>query len=209
MPLEVKCKYDELVEIESLKYHPENRNKHPKDQIERLSKLLKYQGWRHPVIVSSLSKYIVAGHGRLESAKLLGEETVPVVFQEFDNKDQEYAFLTSDNAIASWSELDFAAINADIASGKVGPFNVDLLGIDGFVVDMGEKDTVAVSPPDPGEPDIEHDTGRFFLIYPKKSYLEVVKMAKPLMLHHGVEDMSELTYRLIEKAYGDLKNDDS
>ena len=38
------CKFDEMVSVSKLKPHPKNRNKHPEEQIERLSKILKYQG---------------------------------------------------------------------------------------------------------------------------------------------------------------------
>lgn len=124
--------------IDQLKPNPKNPNKHSKEQIERLAKLIKYQGWRLPIIVSKLSGYIVAGHGRLEAAKHLRLKEVPVAFQDFTDADQEYAFLVSDNSIASWAELDLAGINTDI--GDLGPdFDIDLLGIEDFVIEPTEK----------------------------------------------------------------------
>lgn len=128
----------EWVPIDGLKPHPKNRNTHPPDQIKRLAEIIRYQGFRHPIIVSTLSGFIVAGHGRLEAAKELGLQRVPVHFQSFEDEDQEYAFLVSDNAIALWAELDLSGINADV--GDLGPdFNLDLLGIKDFVLDMSEK----------------------------------------------------------------------
>lgn len=53
------------------------------------------------------------------------------MYQEFESEEQEYAFVQSDNAVASWAELDLAGINADI--GDLGPdFDVDLLGLKDF-----------------------------------------------------------------------------
>ena len=138
MEIKVHCKYDELIDPKSLEDNPKNRNFHGSDQIERLAKLYTYHGVRHPIIVSSLSGKIAAGHGRKIAAIRAGIKKFPVVFQDFENEAAEYAFVQSDNAISSWSELDFAAINLDLAD--FGPFDVDALGIKNFFVDPSEKE---------------------------------------------------------------------
>lgn len=135
--LKYHCRYDQLLDPAELKAHPRNRNSHPSEQIERLAKILEYQGWRYPVNVSKRSGFIVTGHGRVQAAIKLGC-TVPVVFQDFDSEEQEYAAVQSDNAIASWAELDLAKINLDLA--ELGPdFDIDLLGIEGFEIDVADK----------------------------------------------------------------------
>ena len=135
----IKCKYDELKDPSSLKNHPKNRNKHPQDQIDRLAELYQYHGIRHPIIVSNLTGFIVAGHGRKLAAIRAGIAEYPVTYQDFDNEDAEYAFIQSDNAIASWSELDLSAINLDI--GDLGPdFNIDMLGIKSFEIEVADKE---------------------------------------------------------------------
>lgn len=127
----VHCPYDALVSIKELKPNPLNRNSHPKDQIERLAKILEYQGWRYPIKVSKRSGLITSGHGRLEAAKLLKWKEVPVSFQDYESEEQEYADTISDNSIASWSELDLSGINSDLTD--LGPdFDIDLLGIKEF-----------------------------------------------------------------------------
>jgi DNA modification methylase len=134
----IHCAYDELLKISDLKPHPKNRNQHPQDQIERLAKVIEYQGIRSPIKVSNLSGFITAGHGRLMALKLLGLTTAPVNYQAYDNETQEYADLQSDNAIASWAELDLSSINTDIL--ELGPdFDIDLLGIKDFVLEPAEK----------------------------------------------------------------------
>lgn len=135
----VHCKYDEYVPIKQLKSHPKNRNKHPLPQIERLAEILKYQGWRYPVKVSKRSGYVTSGHGRIEAAKLNGWELIPVNYQDYESDEQEYADVTADNAIASWSELDLSAINVDLP--ELGPdFDIDLLGIKDFVLEPADKE---------------------------------------------------------------------
>jgi len=142
--LKVYCE-GTLSDISRLTRHPKNANTHPDDQIERLAKILLYQGFRSPIVVSNLSGSIVAGHGRLEAAIKNGWLKVPVVHQEFESEEQETAHLHADNAIALWAQLDFAAINNQI--GDLGPdFDIDMLGINGFQIDIPV-------PPEPEEPE--------------------------------------------------------
>lgn len=129
--MQIKAEHISLVDIDSLTPNPNNRNKHSQEQIERLCKIIKENGFRQPLLVSQQTGFIVAGHGRLEAAKKLGLKKVPVMFQEFATPEQEYAVGVSDNAIASWAELDLSGINMDLAG--LGPdFDLDLLGIEHF-----------------------------------------------------------------------------
>ena len=123
----------------SLLEHPKNRNKHPKDQVKRLFEMLKYYGWRHPIIVDADdNKTIIVGRGRQMSAIHGQLEKVPVVYQKFDNDDQKYAFIQADNAISEWSQLDLSSINFDLAD--LDPsFNIDMLGLKDFVIEPADK----------------------------------------------------------------------
>jgi hypothetical protein len=115
------------VDIKKLKPHPKNRNKHPKDQIDRLAKILMYQGIRKPIVVSNLSGFMTTGHATMEAAKVNKWTTVPVSYQDFEDEVQEIAHLNADNAIGLWAELDMSGINADTL--ELGPFDTDLLGL--------------------------------------------------------------------------------
>ena len=135
---EIKCSYDELVSIKELKPHPKNPNAHSDEQIARLGKILAYQGFRSPIVVSRNSGFIVAGHGRLLAAKEIGFKEVPVTYQDFADEDQEYAHLVADNAISEWSNLDLSQINLEVPS--LGPdFDIDFLGIKDFEIEPADK----------------------------------------------------------------------
>src|SRR5208283_1131518 len=136
--MEIHCEHSALIDVKVLKPHPKNRNKHSKDQIDRLCKILDYQGWRYPIKVSKRSGYITSGHGRLMAAKKMGLKEVPVSYQDYKSDDQEYADVQSDNAIASWAELDLEGINLDVSS--MPEFDVDLLGIKGFEIDVADRE---------------------------------------------------------------------
>lgn len=136
--MKIHCQYSKLEDIRSLKKHPRNRNKHSQDQIIRFSKILEFNGIRRPIRVSQRSGYITSGHGLLEACQLLGLKEVPVSYQDYESEDAEYADLTADNALALWSQLDLSQINSDIA--EIGPFDLDMLGIKNFKVDVAEKE---------------------------------------------------------------------
>lgn len=123
--------FDKLIPLNELKTSKHQRNKHPKEQIERLAKIMQAHGVRHPIHISKLSGEICFGHGRLEAAKLNKYKEYPIVYQDFNNDQEEYACVQSDNAIAHWAELDLLLINSDIP--KLDPdFDIDLLGIKNF-----------------------------------------------------------------------------
>ncbi len=136
-PLKVLCKYDAIQSIDAFKPHIKNRNHHSDEQIERLAKLIQYQGIRAPIVVSSRSGFMVKGHGTLLAIQKAGGTDAPYVTQDFDDELQEYAFVQSDNSIAQWAELDLSGINADI--GDLGPFDIELLGLKDFTVEPADR----------------------------------------------------------------------
>ena len=140
MEVQVKADSIELVHVNELIPHPKNMHDHSPKQIDRLSKLIEYQGFRNPLIVQKGTNLIVAGHGRLEAAKKLGMQTVPVVYQEFENEAQLYAYIVSDNAIGkdTWASLDLGKINLDILD--LGPdLDIEMLGLKDFEVEPLDK----------------------------------------------------------------------
>jgi len=134
----VHIKDIKMMPLAELRPHPKNPNKHSEAQIKRLAKVLEYQGWRYPIKVSNRSGFITSGHGRLLAAKYLGLDSVPVSYQDYADDDAEYADIVSDNAIASWADLDYSAINSELANFDPS-FDIDLLGIEHFKLDAGEN----------------------------------------------------------------------
>lgn len=111
--MKVMCSFDRMVKLSDLKPHKHNSNSHPEIQIKALAEIIKSVGWRSPVVVSTLSGCIVKGHCRVEVAKLLGLDEVPVDFQSYDSEVQELQDLTADNTIQSYSE--FSLVDFDLA----------------------------------------------------------------------------------------------
>lgn len=139
--IEVWCAYDKLVKVEEVIPHPKNPNTHPQNQIKILAQNIRYHGWRHPIVVSKLSGYIVAGHGRLEAAKELGVSIVPVEYQNFASEDNELAVLVGDNRLAELSSLDLNGLQDIIDGFKASDFDTILAGFEPTDLDalLGEQ----------------------------------------------------------------------
>lgn len=151
---EIQAREIELVNTSELIPYAKNANQHPPEQIDRLVKLIKYQGFRNPLVVQKGTNQIIAGNGRWQAAKKMGLEKVPVTYQEFENEAQLYAYMVSDNAIAEWAELDLSAINNEMLD--FGPdFDVEHLGLEDFTIELpmelapGDPDEVPEALPDP------------------------------------------------------------
>lgn len=129
----VYCAFDKIVPVEELKPNPKNPNRHPRDQVELLARVIEAQGWRQPVKVSNRSGLIVSGHGRYEAALLLGCP-VPVDFQDYPTDEDELADLLADNRIAEMAEMDNAMLRDLFAELDASDFDIDLSGYTDDVV---------------------------------------------------------------------------
>tara|TARA_R110002153_G_scaffold166120_1_gene318637 strand:+ start:42 stop:1280 length:1239 start_codon:yes stop_codon:yes gene_type:complete len=127
---EIKSESITLVDIDSIIPNPKNANRHSIEQIKRLEKLITYQGFRNPLIVSNRTGFLIVGHGRLEAAINLGLEKLPVIYQDFIDEAQEYAYLISDNEIARWAELDKHLVYTELKDLDLE--DIELLGLEDF-----------------------------------------------------------------------------
>jgi len=124
----VHCAHVKMVDVTDLKPNPRNPNQHGDIQVALLAKNIRALGWRHPLIVSKRSGYIVAGHARLSAAQMLGVAKVPVDHQAFDTDADEMAYLIADNRIAELAETDNAMIKDLIQELDTGEIDTDLTG---------------------------------------------------------------------------------
>lgn len=124
----VFCSFDEAVDIGKVVPNPKNPNHHPKAQIELLAKIIKAQGWRQPITVSTRSGLVVKGHGRLQAAILLGADKVPVDFQNYGTEAEEIADLTADNRLAELAEMNNTMLVDILSDFDTGEMPLELTG---------------------------------------------------------------------------------
>lgn len=109
---QVLCAHDALVPVRDLRAHPANPNRHPDEQVALLANVIRGNGWRVPITVSSRSGYIVRGHARAAAARLLGLAVAPVDRQDYPDEAAELADLVADNKVAELADMDYQAVAA-------------------------------------------------------------------------------------------------
>lgn len=114
--MRINCTYSKLANIDELRPNPVNANQHSEEQLTRLAKILQFQGWRHPIVVSKRSGLVVSGHGRLLASRIAGFTEVPVDEQDYESEEEEMADLIADNKIAELSEWNAIRLNDQLAS---------------------------------------------------------------------------------------------
>jgi hypothetical protein len=93
------------VPVADLKPDPRNPRKHGRAQIRAIAKSIKSFGFNAPILVDSRGQ-VLAGHGRLEAAKQLGLEQVPVVSLDGLTEAQAKAYMLADNKLTDRSTWD-------------------------------------------------------------------------------------------------------
>ncbi len=92
--------------IDQLKPNPHNARIHPKRQLRQIRESIREFGFTNPIIVDAENR-IIAGHGRLAAAKLLGITTVPTIRLDGMTKEQIRAYIIADNKLsenAGWDK---------------------------------------------------------------------------------------------------------
>jgi len=89
--------------LSRLKPYSNNPRTHSSAQVERIAASIREFGFVNPILVDK-DGVIVAGHGRLEAAKRLGLQTVPVIVLDHLTETQRRALVIADNRLAELSE---------------------------------------------------------------------------------------------------------
>src|SRR5258708_2056099 len=83
-----------------------NARTHSKKQIRQLADSIRTFGFTNPILIDD-TRTILAGHGRVEAAKLLGMTSIPCVRLSNMTPAQKRAYVIADNQLAlnaGWDE---------------------------------------------------------------------------------------------------------
>src|SRR5687768_17660468 len=89
----------EVLPIAGLRPYPGNARTHSKKQIKQIATSIERFGFTNPVLISDDNE-IIAGHGRVEAAKLLRIESVPTVRLSHLSDSERRACVIADNKLA-------------------------------------------------------------------------------------------------------------
>ena len=96
----------QIMDLMDLKEHPQNPNKHPDSQIEKLRHLIKTHGYYAvSITIQKSTNTIIKGHGVREALMAEGYDKALVSIKDCDNT-EALAILVADNKIASDSIID-------------------------------------------------------------------------------------------------------
>jgi DNA modification methylase len=142
----------ETMAVKNLRPYPRNSRTHSKKQIWQIAQSIKRFGFCNPVLVDD-ELQIIAGHGRVEAAKLLQMETVPVVRLSHLTEAEKRAYIIADNRLAEKAGWDREILAIELQALVVDDFEVDLTGFEMGEVDLileeaGQNETKPASPED-------------------------------------------------------------
>jgi DNA modification methylase len=123
--------------IGELKGNPRNSRTHNKRQIRQIANSIKAFGFANPVLLDETST-IVAGHGRVAAAKLLGMEMVPTIQLAGLSEDQIRAYVIADNRLAEnagWDD-EILAIELQHLVTIESDFDVTITGFEIAEIDL-------------------------------------------------------------------------
>src|SRR5262245_60511444 len=87
------------VALDQIKPHPRNPRTHSKKQIQQIADSIQAVGFAAPVLIDEQGM-LLAGHGRLEAAKLLRLKAIPAIVIHGLSQARKRALLLADNRIA-------------------------------------------------------------------------------------------------------------
>jgi DNA modification methylase len=100
--------------LDELRPAPNAVRRHPKRQIKQIARGIENHGFLVPVIIYG-DGVIAAGHARVEAARLLGMQQVPVVHVDHLTDEQMRMFAIADNKLAEGGIWDLDALRIEFA----------------------------------------------------------------------------------------------
>jgi hypothetical protein len=99
--------------LTDLKPYVRNARTHTRHQIRQIAESIRVFGFTNPVLVDRNNR-IIAGHGRVEAAKLLGMDQVPTIRLENLSAAQIQAYVIADNKLAENAGWDKEILAIDL-----------------------------------------------------------------------------------------------
>lgn len=121
--------------ISSLKPYPGNARTHSLKQLKQIAASIERFGFTNPVLVSD-SMEIIAGHGRVEAAKLLDWKSVPTLELSHMTAEQRRAYVIADNKLALNAGWDKEVLAIELQSLLDLEFDLGTLGFEIAEIDF-------------------------------------------------------------------------
>lgn len=141
---------DQSCPIDKLVPYANNARTHSKKQIAQIAESIRRFGFCNPVLISE-DHTIIAGHGRVQAAKLLGIAEVPVRMLSHLSRDEVRAYILADNKLAENAGWDRDVLAIEMQGLIDLDFDIELLGFStteiDFTIDGEQRSTPAAEDP--------------------------------------------------------------
>jgi DNA modification methylase len=127
----------EVVPLASLKPYGRNPHTHSAKQIRQIADSIRQFGFTNPILIDR-DGGVVAGHGRIEAAKLLGMQEVPTVRLDQLTEAQKRAYIIADNKLAEnagW-DRELLALELQYISELEVDFDLTITGFEAAEIDV-------------------------------------------------------------------------
>lgn len=125
----------EVRTIDSLKLRARNPRTHTDRQIRKIADSIQRFGFTNPVLVDA-NREVVAGHGRIAAAKLLGMTTLPTIRIDYLTEAEIRAYVIADNRLAEIAGWDEELLAVELQYLSELEFDVTLTGFEMAEVDL-------------------------------------------------------------------------
>jgi ParB-like chromosome segregation protein Spo0J len=119
----------EIVEVEIGRVIPYARNPRKDGAVQKVAASLKEFGFKQPIVVDG-EMTVIAGHTRLEAARLLGLERVPVLIARDLDPVKVKAYRIADNRVAEDAAWDADLLQLELLDLKAFEYDLPLLGFE-------------------------------------------------------------------------------
>jgi ParB-like chromosome segregation protein Spo0J len=116
------------IKVSELIPYARNAKQHPREQLTKIMQQIHTVGFLVPIVVDK-DMTVIAGHGRLEAAKELEMETVPVIVADHLTEDQAMAWRIADNKVAE-SPWDMPMLAFELGTLERNGIDLTLTGFD-------------------------------------------------------------------------------
>ncbi len=180
-----------------------NFRTHPKPQADALSGVLSEVGFVQSVVVNQRSGHLIDGHLRVGLAQERGEESIPVVYVDLDEREEMLILATLD-PIGAMAGVDSEALDAlmhEVSSGDAAIQTLlDSIGHAPDIVQYGESEE-GKSPEDQQEVYESGIVRQIVLIYGSEEYDEIWGILEDLRESMGVETNTDVITAILREYH--------
>jgi len=123
------------VAVSALRPYARNARTHSRRQIKKIAASIERFGFVNPVLIDE-NNQIIAGHGRVAAAKLLGWPEVPTLRVEHLDETEKRAYILADNRLAEEAGWDREMLAIELQGLIDLDFSIELTGFDITEVDL-------------------------------------------------------------------------